>query len=727
MKNLKPLNFWTTGVPAFFLAALGQWFLIQQDKPGTALTGLLFYGAALVFLRRFSFSRFGSELHDGLDPGREKIFLMMVFLLALFLRVYRLEVFPAGLFTDQSTECLDVLRILREGWRPSFPDLFRQPVCVPSVYAYLCLWFKLFPAGQLSFFLSSVVMSLAAFPFLYCFYRRLSGPTAGLLAIFFMAVMRWHLTYSRDGHPAVEMPFYMGLTLAFWLYAVDRRKTWSFALTGLFLAAALYSYQVGKAFVGLMLIFAVYEWCQNHGSRRKLFGQGALLFVIFSLLCLPLWKEMITQKSLGWREQELMAFPGVYIREGWSGVWNHFLATAFSFNRAGDVWFYHNIPGHRLLDDGMGILLILSLFHGLSRIRERSSFYPVVGFAFMCLPSFLSMNPSHASRLFGTIPFITLLCGNFLAFLARQAGAFRAPGRRLGTFALGALLAFCALQNFRDYFLIQSVQEDCWRNGNGAEASWIGKNLAQDGGQYTYLICPRFYGHYTVQFLGYPHRNDMVLLRLCESLDLRSLPRDKGVCLALEEGQSGILNLFQDLYPGGTTQRLKSPSGAIVATLYRMTAEQIRKGLTGPKFPLAGFGLTGTYFSSLDWNTRPVLTQTDPLINFTFRNDFPIHQFPPLSVWWTGLLEIPKTGTYRFLFLTTDQAKLKIGKETVLASSKKESGDWFLKKGRQKINVFFQKSQGVDTALSLLWMKPGDQKFEVIPYSAFRPNLSLNR
>ncbi len=190
----------------------------------------------------------------------------------------------------------------------------------------------------------------------------------------------------------------------------------------------------------------------------------------------------------------------------------------------------------------------------------------------------------------------------------------------------------------------------------------------------------------------------------------------------------GLLTLLQQVYPGGETEFSRDSVGHAVVYFYRVSARQAAQAADALKGTLKpNMGLTGIYRRTLNWNSPPSLVHADPLINFTFRNDFPVDQFPPLSVWWTGQLEIPKTGTYQFLFLTTDQAKLKIGKETVLSSSNRESGNWFFKKGPQKINVFFQKSKGVDTALSLLWMKPGDGKFEVIPYSAFRRNPSLNR
>ncbi len=720
-KTIRSLNLFPLGLSALALAVLGQTQWIQREKPLTVLTGFLFFSAA-VFLFERLFHKNGPSAPAGgfiLEGARERLFFFLILFLAFFLRIYRIGEFPAGMFTDQSSECLNVLRILREGWRPSFSDLFQQPVCVPSVYGYLLFWFKFFPATQVSFFLASVVMSLAAFPFLYRIFRHLSGSTTALFAVFFLAVMRWHITYSRDGHPAIEIPFYMALSLAFWLYSVKHRKTWAFALTGVFLAASLYSYQVSKAFVVLMAVYAAYEWLRNSKFRNRFLGQLALLFSICGTLCFPLLREMTSQQSLGWREKELMAFPGVYVHGGLRGIWEHFLGTVFSFNRWGDVWYYHNIPGHRLLDDGMGILLVLGFFHALFRIRERASFYAVTGLAVMCLPAFLSVNPNHASRLFGTIPFIVLLCGSFLSRLITTLGASKS-GRKGSVFLLVVFLIFCAGQNFRDYFHEQAVQEDCWRVGNGAEASWIGKAIARDGDTCSYLICSHFYGQYTVQFLGFDHRDAMYPLRLPESLDLNFLPKEKCICLVFEEGQTGILGLFQELYPGGDVQTLKTPSGASVAYLYRLSRLVLEKAFPVEKILPRNFGLEGRY-QVLDGKGRTVtFSHLDPLLNFTFRNDFSITHFPPLLARWDGWLLCPQEGPYLFLELGNDPSELLIDGKWILQEENKISEKVYLHKGFHRLQAALRKTSGVDTSFTLLWKKKGDGKFQVIPAESLR-------
>lgn len=599
-----------------------------------------------------------------------------------------------------------------------FWDLFHHfsPVGIATIYYFLAFWFKLFHPSLIHFFLGSVFLGMASLPLLYFFYRRLAGVPVAMAGIFFLAAMRWHWTYSRDGHPAVEVPLYIGMALVSWIYAVDSMKKWAFLPAGMALAAGLYSYQDLKVLPCLLLIYTFYEWRRCAPFRRKEFLRNAMVyFGAFSVFSIPIFRLMIQWHGIGYREEELVAFPLVLREKGWfRGVWDQVIGTAFAFNRAGDTWFYHNIPGHRMLDDVTGILFVLGLGYALFRFKERSSFYAIMGFLAFCLPAFLSVNPNHASRLMGTVPFIVLLCAESLVVLY---GAFSAVAGKFKHFlapALGLVLIFCVYENFRDYFWIQARNEACWLVNGGASASWIGNAIANDQEDDTYLVCSRFYGHFDIGFLAFSRLDRIFPLSLPQSMDLKDLPKGKGVCLALDQGHTGVLGLFQSLYPGGNLKTLRTPQGVSVAYFYRIPAEEVEhsRGMAGlPR----DFGLEGTYRALDSRGGRRTLRQVDPILNFTFRNDFPLRNFPPLDVRWKGWLTALRGGNYRFLILTTDRGGLELDGKSILSPDEVSSGVVRLSKGRHRIAANFQKASGKDAAFTLAWEKPGDTCFEVIP------------
>jgi hypothetical protein len=190
----------------------------------------------------------------------------------------------------------------------------------------------------------------------------------------------------------------------------------------------------------------------------------------------------------------------------------------------------------------------------------------------------------------------------------------------------------------------------------------------------------------------------------------------------LEEGQTGVLELLRSRYPGGTTDFFKDLQGHNIVYFYRIPVSALEgmpkrkaKQQARPETPVLRQGLKGVYRLSADWTTNPFLTQYDPVVNFTFRNDFPVRQFPPLSVHWSGDLHVPASGFYRFMTLSTDKSSVLVDQKPVLSASNSESADIFLTKGVHLIGVYFQKTSGVDAVFNLLWRPPAGKNYEIIP------------
>lgn len=704
---------WSLYTP-FCLAALGQVFLIQKEVPWTLPLGLVLYACAALALWR---------IPDGPSPPistrssrKEYVALGSILLLAFLLRIYRLDRFPAGIFPDEGHLALTTERMVLEHWHP-FTEIFHWPVCVPSTYYTLDAWFHLVPPSQISFFLYSVFVSLLCLPFLYFFYRYLSSGAAALIALFFLAVSRWFLTYSRDGHPAVEVLFYMGLTLALWAAALSSGKRWLFALCGLSLALGLYSYQDLKFLPILILGYAVYEGIRSD-DKKDFLKNMTLLFVVAFVFSAPMLWHIVVDHGLSFRERQLLAFPNLYLEKGIAGVLQHLAQTLLVFNRQGDFWPYHNIPDHRQLGDMAGIFWVLGLFYALYHYRQRRFFYPLLGLVLFLLPAFLSIDSRHASRLIGTLPFVFLLAGQAAAHLYEKA---KTQSPQFLVFILtGTLLVFSAGQNAWQYFQVQAQNEECWRVLGGAEDSWVADAIHRLAPDFECLLCQKFYGNFQISFLDYGLLPQIDQWKLPSSIYLR--PRDprKGICLFFEEGHWGALGLFQTLYPGGTTEFFRDLNGDPIAALYAIPAPRLAESLRRLVDHPFSYGLKGTYYRSGEEKGVPVVTQRDPVLNFTFRNDFPFTEFPPLSVLWSGKLIAPREGIYEWTVLTSDDFEMSLDGKKVLTAAQKDQ-KLFLKKGTHSLTARFRKTSGEDTVLNLLWKPPGAARFEFVPYQVLRP------
>jgi hypothetical protein len=192
----------------------------------------------------------------------------------------------------------------------------------------------------------------------------------------------------------------------------------------------------------------------------------------------------------------------------------------------------------------------------------------------------------------------------------------------------------------------------------------------------------------------------------------------RGFLFLLDEGKTGTLQWLQGLYPGGETEKMLDQEGHPLVYGYRVAAGTATDPLKA--YQRSAQGLTAAYYFHGSGNGKPDLVQREPLINFTFRNDFPVPGPSPFNARWTGILLAPAAGDYGFVALTTDECRLSLDGREVLGPGKENTGKVRLTKGPHRLELGFNKSMGFDAALSLLWVKPGDVKYGVVPASAYR-------
>ena len=128
----------------------------------------------------------------------------------------------------------------------------------------------------------------------------------------------------------------------------------------------------------------------------------------------------------------------------------------------------------------------------------------------------------------------------------------------------------------------------------------------------------------------------------------------------------------------------------------------------------------GTYWASLDPQAKPVLTRTDPVLNFSYRGDLPLGDQERSRVEWRGTLHIIQGGHYGFVPVSTgnNQVELRIdGKKVAIANQ--EAGV-LLKPGDHPAVVKLLKQGGFVDAFHLAWRPPGRERYEILPPEALR-------
>jgi hypothetical protein len=500
-------------------------------------------------------------------------------------------------------------------------------------------------------------------------------------------------------------------TLAFFLYGLQRKKAWPFFVSALFLAGGLYTYQAFKAFPLLLLILLAYEYRQNPKLLKSLAKPILASAALCLVLAVPLLKDWAQQGSLGTRESQIFIGKEVAQQKSLRPLADKLVQTALMFNRKGEEQPRHNFKDHAILDDVTGLFFVLGFLWVLWKVRKRAPFYAISGFLVMSLPGVLSSEVTQSHRMLGALPFVAFFAAS--AVLTWGKGmAERFPSLRLWFKGLLAgLLIFAAGENLKTYFVDQAGDYDCWKYFS-IEATTVGKTIVQRKDTVFYLV-PAFYDHFTVQYLDYFESKRVHLLNL--SL-INDQPLDNSlskVCFVLDEGKSPTLEFIKSLYPNGQEEPFKDRNGKTLAFFYY---------LQGPVHSLSfKNGLIHWELSHVTSDSViDKLPRWDPLINFTTIGDLGVIH-PPVWVLWKGKIHTPYKGEYRFLILTRDEGELSLDGRAIVDTGRGQEGVANLAAGWHDLDLSCQRRDNPEVFLDfhLLWKKPGDKVYQIVPNGAF--------
>jgi hypothetical protein len=429
---------------------------------------------------------------------------LVILLVAVGLRLWQIDRLPPGFHFDESFEGLEAWRILTD---PTYRPIFLTGnFGVPPLNAYAnALMFALFQrlggeAGPTAMRVTAALFGILGVLAVYALahelgqlpQRRLQlSPAFPLLAAATLALMRWHLHFSRMGIEPVIVPFiWAGST---WLLLHGwRTGHWrSFVASGVVLAAGMYTYQGAWVIPWLVLAITFDRLVEDKGARRLLHAPAALWWLrpfyglwltglVALLLCLPLgWFFWQNPDLLLLRPSQIVNLVDGATDANHS-VWQALEATAKMFGplgAPGDLDPRRNLPGAPALN----LWLALPFYWGLGLsfwwIRHWASRFMLVGLVGLLLPGVFSEYAPHFHRILGAAAPAALLCALGLDWLWQTTWLSNgwAPGWRMG----GRWLAVCLLvlggiTSARDYFVRWAALPDLfyafdvgiWQLGN---------------------------------------------------------------------------------------------------------------------------------------------------------------------------------------------------------------------------------------------------------------------
>lgn len=408
-------------------------------------------------------------------------------LLALGLRLVKLDDIPFGLWRDEARHGIVALNILSS---PSYRPIYVPEVDIPALLFYLqTISIKILgPTAGAVRVVPALAGGLTTLSIAYLA-RTIWGRRAGIAAALLLALSAWHIALSRLAFAAVLDPLLSLIALALLWRICDsamgetmtqgredviashpraltsspngsgqdkrpmstRRRLIEGAIAGAALGAALYTYHPARLmplaaalWVALRLRFDWQAW-------RRALPALAIFVLVAGIVASPLlgywlgqardFNQRVGQVSLLDRQSEKRSFSADINRnlELYSLMWHV----------DGDQNARHNIPGSPMLDPLSGLLFLVGLLLLLADRRPTTS-YPLLALLVVgLLPGLLSNGAPHTVRSVDAIAPALLIAAYAVTRIAAVPAAAPAP-IRIGV--LNLAIASVVAINIWSYF-----------------------------------------------------------------------------------------------------------------------------------------------------------------------------------------------------------------------------------------------------------------------------------
>ena len=448
------------------------------------------------------------------------IILVLILLLSIFLRFYKLTEGPPSLNWDEISHGYNAYSILKTGqdeWGESWPHIFRAygDYKLP-VYVYLTTGsIALFGLNDFAVRFPSALAGVLAVLLTYLLVKKLfKSDLVAALSAFFLATSPWHIFLSRPAFEANLASLLVIAGLYFLLIGLDRKRF--LALSVFFLGLSVHTYNSARVFVPLILIvfFLLYKnkiLKRVKQKRKEAFLSLAILILFFAPLIFSFtspegwarfrWVKILDQGAINRINMargslnlprplpRLIHNKATYFSLGFARNYLSNFSPRYLFAKGGSNYQY-NIPGQGIIFPVQAPLILIGFYWLFKKRKLKEVKLIFFWWLLAVIPSAATQENPHVLRtiLVLPVPLILAALGFNQVFLWLKK---QKVWQGIVLLLFGLVFIFSFLNFWKDYFgFYRENYSWTWQYGYKQAAEFI----KEEGDNYQKIYMTKKYG-----------------------------------------------------------------------------------------------------------------------------------------------------------------------------------------------------------------------------------------
>lgn len=404
-------------------------------------------------------------------PFLHSSILLALILLATWLRLWRLETIPPGLWFDESLNGMEAVWMLRTN---DWPIFIRQGQGREVMFHYLvALSISVLGETVYAIRLVPALLGIVSIPLMYRWNLTLlrDRPAARWLAMLSTAglvVSFDYLVMNRVGYRANTLLPWLLLTYLFFWQAWRTGQGRYYLLTGLALGLCQYTYLAGRLAPFVLIVFALLQSLLGRNDLaqlKRLWGGLAVTMGVALLVVMPMLLFFRDYPELFWERGSDVTVEVDWTATGPSSLGEQVGQALRVFWDGQDPNWRHHLLGRPGFDQWGSLAFLIGLGVVGWRYRRPSHLFLLSMLGVMWLPALLTDPAFHTLRLLGILPpyyvLLALGLGATWQGIGRlgakmrsgsMAGRWLAPDAVWGSLSIAVIVLVSGGVTVRDYF-----------------------------------------------------------------------------------------------------------------------------------------------------------------------------------------------------------------------------------------------------------------------------------